>query len=129
MSRRMRTVVSVPRFVGGLSGLHTYFTSRNKSTYEHFRSRAGSHDNPYDVSCIRNWGQVNHAPLLWNISIRTCLPTPGLVPGLLLQGSGCKAPGWQGDTAMSGVMMRCLCRSAAPQYHQGTQRLGCLRSG
>lgn len=60
----MRTVASVRRFVGGLSGLHGYFTSRNKSTYEHFRSRAGSHDNPYDVNCIRNWGQVSHAPLL-----------------------------------------------------------------
>ena len=46
------------RFVGGLSGLHTYFTSRNKSTYEHFRSRAGSHENPYDVNCISNWQQV-----------------------------------------------------------------------
>ena len=46
------------RFVGGLSGLHTYFTSNNKSTYEHFRSRASSHENPYDVNCIRNWEQV-----------------------------------------------------------------------
>ncbi|CAL5220885.1 g2975 [Coccomyxa viridis] len=45
-------------FVGGLSGLHTYFTSNNKSTYEHFRSRAGSHENPYDVNCISNWEQV-----------------------------------------------------------------------
>ena len=45
-------------FVGGLSGLHTYFTSRNKSTYEHFRSRAGSQENPYDVNCARNWQQV-----------------------------------------------------------------------
>lgn len=47
--------------MGGLSGLHTYFTSRNKSTYEHFRSRAGSQDNPYDINCARNWQQV---PLL-----------------------------------------------------------------
>ena len=45
-------------FVGGLSGLHTYFTSRNKSTYEHFRSRAGSQENPYNVNCARNWQQV-----------------------------------------------------------------------
>ena len=52
------------RFVGGLSGLHTYFTSRNKSTYEHFRSRAGSHENPYDVNCISNWQQVPLLPAL-----------------------------------------------------------------
>ena len=45
-------------FVGGLSGLHTFFTSRNKSTYEHFRSRAGSQENPYDVDCAHNWQQV-----------------------------------------------------------------------
>ena len=52
------------RFVGGLSGLHTYFTSNNKSTYEHFRSRAGSHENPYNVNCMRNWQQVPLMPLL-----------------------------------------------------------------
>ena len=59
-------------FVGGLSGLHTYFTSRNKSTYEHFRSRAGSQENPYDVSCARNWQQV---PRLLPVHGSACLRT------------------------------------------------------
>ena len=59
-------------FVGGLSGLHTYFTSRNKSTYEHFRSRAGSQENPYDVSCARNWQQV---PCLSRVHGSACLQT------------------------------------------------------
>lgn len=53
-------MVRARRFVGGLSGLHTYFTSRNKTTYEHFRSRYNSQGNPYDLGCLRNWRQVLH---------------------------------------------------------------------
>jgi hypothetical protein len=48
-------------FVGGLSGLHTFFASRNTTTYEHFRSRRGSDDNPYDLGCLANWRQVSAA--------------------------------------------------------------------
>ncbi len=46
------------RFVGGLSGLHTYFTSNNTTTYEHFRTRYSSHSNPYDLGILRNWRSV-----------------------------------------------------------------------
>lgn len=60
--------------MGGLSGLHTYFTSENKSTYEHFRSRAGSHDNPYDVNCMRNWQQVHFMPLPGTDTLQAELP-------------------------------------------------------
>ncbi|KAK9905979.1 hypothetical protein WJX75_010025 [Coccomyxa subellipsoidea] len=45
-------------FVGGLSGLHTFFTSTNRTTYEHFRARVNGQGNPYDVGCPRNWLQV-----------------------------------------------------------------------
>ena len=76
------------RFVGGLSGLHTYFTSRNKSTYEHFRSRAGSHENPYDVNCIRNWEQV--------------LPVPPVVQGTTIYYHTCRHLScWFGQAAWS----------------------------
>ena len=47
--------------MGGLSGLHTFFASRNTTTYEHFRSRKGSDDNPYDLGCLANWRQVSAA--------------------------------------------------------------------
>lgn len=47
------------RFVGGLSGLHTFFTSTNRTTYEHFRARVNGQGNPYDVGCPRNWLQVS----------------------------------------------------------------------
>ncbi|CAL8472070.1 g11612 [Coccomyxa elongata] len=45
-------------FVGGLSGLHTFFTSTNRTTYEHFRTRVNGQGNPYDVGFFRNWAQV-----------------------------------------------------------------------
>lgn len=51
-----------PSFVGGLSGLHTYFTSINSTTYEHFRSRKSAADNPYDLGCAGNWRQVSARP-------------------------------------------------------------------
>lgn len=44
--------------MGGLSGLHTYFTSNNTTTYEHFRARYSSHGNPYDLGFLRNWRSV-----------------------------------------------------------------------
>ena len=47
------------RFVGGLSGLHTFFTSTNRTTYEHFRTRVNGQGNPYDVGFFRNWAQVH----------------------------------------------------------------------
>ena len=46
------------RFVGGLMGLHTYFITTNRTTYEHFRARYGGTGNPYDRHCPRNWGEV-----------------------------------------------------------------------
>lgn len=46
------------RFVGGLSGLHIFFTSQNTTTYEHFRSRYNAQGNPYDVGLVGNWKQV-----------------------------------------------------------------------
>lgn len=49
------------RFVGGLSGLHTFFTSTNRTTYEHFRTRVNGQGNPYDVGFFRNWAQVTSA--------------------------------------------------------------------
>ena len=51
------------RFVGGLSGLHIYFTSQNTTTYEHFRSRYNAQGNPYDVGLLRNWMQVFCMPM------------------------------------------------------------------
>ena len=51
------------RFVGGLSGLHTYFTGKNRTTYEHFRSRYNTQGNPYDVGCLGNWRQVRDAKI------------------------------------------------------------------
>ncbi|KAK9792476.1 hypothetical protein WJX73_002427 [Symbiochloris irregularis] len=45
-------------FVGGLGSLHTFFISRNKTTYEHFRSRHGSSGNPYNRGCLANWAEV-----------------------------------------------------------------------
>ena len=51
------------RFVGGLSGLHIYFTSQNTTTYEHFRSRYNAQGNPYDVGLLGNWAQVFCVPL------------------------------------------------------------------
>ncbi|KAK9819184.1 hypothetical protein WJX81_007202 [Elliptochloris bilobata] len=50
-------------FVGGLSGLHAYFTSNNTTTYEHFRARYSSHGNPYDLGFLRNWHSVFCVPL------------------------------------------------------------------
>lgn len=44
--------------MGGLSGLHAYFTSNNTTTYEHFRARYSSHGNPYDLGFLRNWHSV-----------------------------------------------------------------------
>lgn len=36
-------------FVGGLSGFHIFLTSRNQTTYEHFRHRyGGAQGNPYN---------------------------------------------------------------------------------
>ena len=52
-------VSDIDRFVGGLSGLHTFFTSTNRTTYEHFRARVNGQGNPYDVGCPRNWLQVS----------------------------------------------------------------------
>ena len=49
--------------MGGLSGLHTYFTSNNTTTYEHFRARYSSHGNPYDLGFLRNWRSVHHPTL------------------------------------------------------------------
>jgi hypothetical protein len=46
------------RFVGGLSSLHIFFSSNNRTTYEHFRSRNNHQGNPYDVGCAENWKQV-----------------------------------------------------------------------
>ncbi len=44
------------RFVGGLSALHIYFSSRNMTTYEHFRHRDSA--NPYNLGVWRNCGEV-----------------------------------------------------------------------
>lgn len=60
--------------MGGLSGLHTYFTSRNKTTYEHFRSRYNSQGNPYDLGCLKNWRQVPPSHLRRSAA-------PSLAPG------------------------------------------------
>ena len=46
------------RFVGGLSGLHTFFISTNRTTYEHFRARYGGSGNPYSRRCPGNWSAV-----------------------------------------------------------------------
>ena len=48
----------LPRFVGGLSGLHTFFISSNRTTYEHFRARYGGSGNPYSRHCPSNWSDV-----------------------------------------------------------------------
>ncbi|KAK9823357.1 hypothetical protein WJX72_002144 [[Myrmecia] bisecta] len=50
-------------FVGGLSSFHTYLTSSNSTTYEHFRSRHTRAGNPYNVGCPRNWAQVCFTPV------------------------------------------------------------------
>ena len=42
--------------MGGLSALHIYFSSRNMTTYEHFRHRDSA--NPYNLGPLRNCGEV-----------------------------------------------------------------------
>ncbi len=77
------------RFVGGLSGLHTFFTSTNRTTYEHFRARVNGQGNPYDVGCFRNWVQVvpinaialSHC-LIFNFCT-ACAVKKGLIPGMM----------------------------------------------
>lgn len=46
------------RFVGGLSAFHLYLSGTNQTTYEHFRHRHASADNPYDLGVLGNWGSV-----------------------------------------------------------------------
>lgn len=62
------------RFVGGLSSLHTYFASNNKTTYEHFRSRHNQTGNPYDLGCNTNWRQVLDFLLLSKQMLKDCTP-------------------------------------------------------
>lgn len=45
-------------FVGGLSAFHLYLSGSNQTTYEHFRHRHSSADNPYDLGVLGNWGSV-----------------------------------------------------------------------
>lgn len=51
------------RFIGGLGGLHVFFTSQNTTTYEHFRSRYNAQGNPYDRGILRNWQEVLCTPI------------------------------------------------------------------
>ena len=65
-------MVHVCRFVGGLTGLHVWFTSKNQTTYEHFRARYNQHGNPYNLGVMRNWAQVR----LQGVQISTqCQPS------------------------------------------------------
>ncbi len=67
------------RFVGGLSGLHIYFTSRNMTTYEHFRHRDSA--NPYNRGLLRNWAEVfcMRVPTMDEIrALPGRVPRPGL---------------------------------------------------
>lgn len=53
--------VGVCSFVGGLSGFHIFLTSRNQTTYEHFRHRYGAaQGNPYNRYAPSGAG---HTPL------------------------------------------------------------------
>ena len=100
-------------FVGGLSGLHTYFTSHNRTTYEHFRSRKSAADNPYDLGCAGNWRQVSTArnpaacvlardvpwphrvaatPSAWSLSKPACLCSAlSAQPGLRSAAAACRS--------------------------------------
>ena len=62
------------RFVGGLTGLHTYFITTNRTTYEHFRARYGGTGNPYNRHCPRNWGEVCFTPLAPRIPENLVIP-------------------------------------------------------
>lgn len=62
-------------FVGGLSGFHTFLTSTNQTTYEHFRHRYNNagQGNPYNRGVFRNWLEV------------CCLPIPRRRPEPMLK--------------------------------------------
>lgn len=51
-------------FVGGLSVFHLYLTSRNQTTYEHFRHRYSSSGNPYSLGLLGNCAEVFCTPVL-----------------------------------------------------------------
>lgn len=62
-------------FVGGLTVFHSMLISKNTTTYEHFRSRYSSAENPYDVGFWKNWKQALGSPTpsrfkaLWDIQM------------------------------------------------------------
>ena len=62
-------------FVGGLTVFHSILISNNKTTYEHFRSKYSSAENPYDVGFWRNWQEALWSPTpsrfkaLWDIQM------------------------------------------------------------
>ena len=50
--------------MGGLSVFHLYLTSRNQTTYEHFRHRYSSSGNPYSLGLLGNCAEVFCTPVL-----------------------------------------------------------------
>lgn len=96
-------------FVGGLTVFHSMLISKNKTTYEHFRSKYSSAENPYDVGFWRNWQEAlwrstpSRFKALWDIQMPSAAARDSLDSDTEVPMGGSLPPSIESSSVHSGM--------------------------